>query len=101
VAETLISSQIKLVENLYRVSDRIGNHYYWTNTTEGKNIQLELAKMRSEVGTLASNVREQAFEENKHLRTQVEKITTLFDHAYQPEEIEKQVKLAFDDRPRD
>ena len=42
---------------------------------------------------LASGVKEHAFDENKDLRTAVGEITTLFDHAYQPDEIEKQVKL--------
>jgi hypothetical protein len=91
--QALISSQMKLVESLNSVSDKIGEHYYWTNTTEGKDIQLQLAKMRSEIGSLASKVREQAFDGNKNLQKDVEKITNLFDHAYQPDEIEKQVKL--------
>jgi len=89
----LISSQIKLIENLNSVSDRIGEHYYWTNTTEGKDIQLQLAKMRSDVGSLASKVREHTLDEKNNLKTAVEKITNLFDHAYQPDEIEKQVQL--------
>ena len=91
--QVLLSSQIKLVENLNRVCSRIGDHYYWTNTSEGKEVQSHLAKMRSEIGTLASEVREYAFNENKCLRTDVGEITTLFDRAYQPDEIEKQVKL--------
>ena len=91
--QVLLSSQIKLVENLNRVCSTIGDHYYWTNTSEGKEVQSQLAKMRSEIGTLASEVREYAFNENKCLRTDVGEITTLFDHAYQPDEIEKQVKL--------
>lgn len=91
--EALLSSQIKLVEKLRCLSDKIGSHFFWTNTSEGKEIQLQLAKMRSEVSTLASDVREQAFNENKNLCTRVGEITTLFDQAYQPDEIEKQAKL--------
>ena len=56
----LISDQMKLVEDLRKVSDRIGEHYYWTKNSEGKDIQLQLAKMRSDIATLASQVREPA-----------------------------------------
>jgi hypothetical protein len=91
--QALISNQLKLVKSLNSLSDRIGEHHYWTSTSEGKDIQFQLAKMRSDIGTLASKVREDAFDENKNLKMAVEEITTLFDHAYQPEEIEKQVKL--------
>ena len=91
--QALLAAQIKLAESLRLVSDRIGNHYYWTDTSEGKDIQSQLGKMRSEMAGLASEVREHALNENKDLRTAVGEITTLFDHAYQPDEIEKQVTL--------
>ena len=91
--QVLLAAQIKLAESLRLVSDRISNHYYWTNTSEGKEVQSQLGTMRSEIGKLASEVRDHAFNENKDLRTAVGEITTLFDHAYQPDEIEKQVKL--------
>ena len=91
--QALLAAQIKLAEGLRLVCDRIGNHYYWTDTSEGKEIQSQLGKMRSEMAGLASGVREHAFNENKNLRTAVGEITTLFDHAYQPDEIEKQVTL--------
>ena len=91
--QALLAAQIKLAEGLRLVCDRIGNHYYWTSTSEGKEIQSQLGKMRSEMAGLASEVREHAFNENKDLRTAVGEITTLFDHAYQPDEIEKQVTL--------
>jgi hypothetical protein len=91
--QALLASRIKLAEGLRLVCDRIGNHYYWTDTSEGKEIQSQLALMRSEIAKLASGVREHAFDENKNLQTAVGKITTLFDHAYQPDEIEKQINL--------
>ena len=89
----LISDQLKLYESLHKVSDRIGEHYYWTNTSEGKDIQLQLAKMRSDIGTLAGQVRDHALAGASTLNKTVEKITTLFDDAYQPEVIEKQARL--------
>jgi hypothetical protein len=91
--QALLASKIKLAEGLRLVCDRIGDHYYWTDTSEGKEIQSQLGKMRSEMAGLASEVREHALNENKDLRTAVGEITTLFDHAYQPDEIEKQVTL--------
>jgi hypothetical protein len=90
----LISAQLKLYESLNKVSKRIGEHHYWTNTSEGKDIQLQLAKMRSEIGTLAGQVRDHALAGASTLNKTVEKITTLFDDAYQPEAIEKQARLA-------
>jgi hypothetical protein len=89
----LISDQNKLYEDLHKVSERISEHYYWTNNSEGKDIQLQLAKMRSDIATLASQVREHALAGASTLNKTVEKITTLFDDAYQPEVIEKQARL--------
>ena len=89
----LISDQMKLYEDLHKVSERIGEHHYWTNNSEGKDIQLQLAKMRSDIATLASQVREHALAGASTLNKTVEKITTLFDDAYQPEVIEKQARL--------
>jgi hypothetical protein len=90
----LISAQMKLYEGLQKVSKRIGEHYYWTSTTEGKDIQLQLCKMASEIATLAGQVREHAIAGPNKLSKTVEKITNLFDDAYQPEVIEKQARLA-------
>ena len=82
----------KIVDSLSRVSDTIGEHYYWTDTDEGKEIQSELSRMRSDVGRLSSGVRN-SIEGTKRIGQNLEKITGLFDHAYQPDEMEKQVKL--------
>ena len=49
-----------------KVSERISEHHYWTNNSEGKDIQLQLAKMRSDIGTLASQVREHALAGAEH-----------------------------------
>ena len=49
--------------------------------------------MRSEIATLASQVREHALAGASTLNKTVEKIMTLFDDAYQPEVIEKQARL--------
>jgi hypothetical protein len=89
----LISAQTKLYEDLRKVSERIGEHHYWTNTTEGKDIQSQLGKMRSDIATLAGQVRDHALAGASTLNKTVEKIVTLFDEAYQPEVIEKQARL--------
>ena len=92
--KALISAQTKLYEGLQKASERIGEHHYWTNTTEGKDIQFQLAKMASDIGTLASQVRDHALAGLNKLSRTAEKITNLFDDAYQPEVIEKQARLA-------
>lgn len=56
--ETFISTQTKLAEKLSAVCDKIGEHHYWTSTTEGKEIQLQLMKMKQEIHTLACSVRD-------------------------------------------
>jgi len=91
--EKLSSSMWKLADNLSRLSDTIGKHYYWASTTEGKEIQMALTMMRSHVGSLSSLVRDNVIEGTKRKGQNLEKIIGLFDHAYQPDEIEKQVKL--------
>lgn len=91
--QTLVSDQIKLIERLGAVGDRISNHYYWTNTMEGKDIQMELFKMQGDVAALVSDVREHVFDENKNIRKEVQQITNLFDNAYQPDKIEKDAQL--------
>ena len=89
----LISTQGKLVEILNGVGEQISKHRYWTDTTEGKDIQFQLKKMRSEIGTLASEVKERAIGETEKIKQTVRTITSLFDKAYQPDEIEKQARL--------
>jgi hypothetical protein len=89
--ETFVSSQTELAEKLSAVCDKIGEHHYWTNTTEGKELQLQLMKMQQEIHDLACSVRETVL--GQDIQKAVDKITGLFDQAYQPEEIEKQATL--------
>jgi hypothetical protein len=91
--KALMSARIKLADSLSKLSDKISQHYYWTDTTEGKEIQFQLSKMASEVNDLAGRLRTQVFDEGQNIRTAVEEITNLFDQAYQPEEIEKHARL--------
>jgi hypothetical protein len=91
--QTLVSDELKFIESLRAVGDRISNHYYWTNTTEGKDIQMELFKMRGDVSALVSDIREHVFDENKSVHKVVKQITNLFDDAYQPDKIEKDAQL--------
>ena len=88
-----ISSMSGLVDALTRLGNTIGDHYYWTNTDEGKDIQMALVRMRMDIGLLESSVREMVTDGYKTKERMIEKITNLFDHAYQPDEIEKQVRL--------
>jgi len=90
--EEFITAQINLANSLSKLSDKIGEHHYWTTTTEGKDIQLQLAKLRSEVNNLAGKVRNRVLGDDS-TRTAIEKITNLFDEVYQPEQIEKQTRL--------
>jgi len=89
--KALISSERRLAEKLSAVCDKIGEHHYWTTTTEGKDIQSQLMKMQMEISSLASEVRDMI--DASDVGKAVEKITSLFDQAYQPEEIEKQSTL--------
>ena len=93
IVQKLISSMRALVDSLKRSSDRIADHYYWTNTDEGKDIQMQLSKMQSDVATLGSNIREAVIEKTTQMEQAIAGITNLFDDAYQPDEIEKQAKL--------
>lgn len=91
--EEYIRAQIKLADGLSKLSDKIGKHHYWTDTTEGKDIQLQLSTLKSDVNTLAAKVRDRVLGRTQDIRTAVEKITNLFDEVYQPDEIEKQARL--------
>ena len=91
--ENHISGLSGLVDALTRLGDTIAKHHYWTETDEGKGIQMKLARMRRDIGSLEGSVREMVIEGSNTKGTMIEKITNLFDHAYQPDEIEKQAKL--------
>ena len=92
--EEFIKAQIELADSLRKLSDKIGEHYYWTNTIEGKEVQFQLAKLRSDVANLTGKVRDRdRVLGGDSIRVAVEKITNLFDEVYQPEEIEKQTRL--------
>ena len=72
----LISDQNKLYESLRKVSDRIGEHFYWTNTSEGKDIQLQLAKMRRDIGNLEDEVRDHAIAGAENLARPLRQLRT-------------------------
>ena len=91
--EKLLSSLWGLVKSLNATSDHIASHHYWTNTSEGKDIQLQLHKMRTDVGTLGSDIRKYVIEGSKDIGEAMTKTTNLFDQAYQPEHIEIQIRL--------
>jgi hypothetical protein len=89
----LISAQRRLYEDLRKVCNSISEHHYWTSTTEGKDIQSQISKMANDINVLATQVREHGIVAPNKLSKTVEKITNLFDDAYQPEVIEKQARL--------
>lgn len=90
--EEYIKAQIKLADSLRNLSDKIGEHHYWTSTQDGKDIQLQLSRLASDVNNLTGKVRDRVPRDDS-IRAAVEKITNLFDEVYQPDEIEKQARL--------
>jgi hypothetical protein len=83
----------QFLSSVWRLVKSLNSHHYWTNTSEGKDIQLQLHKMRTDMATLASNVRKHVIEGSKDIGEAMTTTTNLFDQAYQSEHIETQIRL--------
>jgi hypothetical protein len=73
--EEYITAQIKLADSLSKLSDKIGEHHYWTSTQDGKDIQLQLSRLASDVNNLTGKVRDRVPRDDS-IRAAVEKSRT-------------------------
>jgi hypothetical protein len=88
-----VSRACGFIEELKATFEHIGSHHYWTEDSEGKEVQLQLSLLSKDVSSLIEETRTKVIDGVEHLVAVVNEATTYFDQAYQPDEIEKQVDL--------
>ena len=81
----------KLMEASTTTYEKIRNLPYWTEDSEGKEIQQQLFLLKHDLNTLNQEVRKQVIEGVRALVKTVEDSANRFTEAYQADEIEKEV----------
>jgi hypothetical protein len=87
-ASGALSSAKGLIDKLNQTYELIRTRPYWTDTADGKKVQMELSVLKNDVSSLTEQTRSVA-EEVQNLVQVLQNSTGRFDQAYQPDEIEK------------
>jgi hypothetical protein len=81
------------MDELNATFDHIRSHYYWTEDSEGKDIQSQLHLLQHDVSSLIQETRTKVIDGVQHLVAGMNEKASYLDQAYQPDEIERQVDL--------
>jgi hypothetical protein len=82
-----------LIEDLNGVFETIRTRPYWTDDSEGKEVQSQLLLLRNDVATLIKNTEESVIAGVDNLVEIIRESKKRFEQAYQPEVNEKQLDL--------
>ena len=88
-----VTCAAKLMDELNATFDHIRSHYYWTEDSEGKDIQSQLHLLQHDVSSLIQETRTKVIDGVQHLVAGMNEKASYLDQAYQPDEIERQVDL--------
>jgi hypothetical protein len=83
----------KLIDDLNGVVEIIRSRPYWTNDSDGKEVQSQLLLLRNDVTTLINDTKQNVIAGVNTLVDVIEKSKRRFEQAYQPEVNEKQLDL--------
>ena len=92
-ARAALSAATTLINDLGATHEKIREHHYWTEDSEGKEIQQKLMILRNDVSTLIEQTKKEVIEGVRALVQTVENSAGRFKEAYQLDEIEKQIVL--------
>jgi hypothetical protein len=92
-ARSALAAVTTLVDDLKATYEKIRNLPYWTDTSEGKELQDNLLMLRNDVNTLIEKTQKEVIEEVRGLWEMVQESANRFDKAYQIDEMEKQLDL--------
>ena len=87
-ASGALLSAKRLIDKLDEVFELIRERPYWTDTSDGKTVQMELSILKNNVSSLTEETRS-VVEDVHRLAQIVQELASRFDQAYQPDEIEK------------
>jgi hypothetical protein len=90
-ARGALSVATKLMDDMTATYEKIRQLPYWTDDSEGKEIQNQLFRLKHDIGVLNGQVKKQVIEGVQALVKTVEDSANRFSEAYHADEIEKEV----------
>jgi hypothetical protein len=93
-ARVALTAATTLIDDLMATHEKIRSLPYWTDTSDGKEVQRQLMHLRDDVNTLIQQTKKDVIDGVKALVKTVEESAGRFEEAYQADKIEKQLDLA-------
>jgi hypothetical protein len=90
---TVVAHARRFMDELNATFEHIRSHHYWTEDSEGKEVQLKLSLLQRDVSSLIQETRTKVIDGVQRLVAGMNEASTYLEQAYQPDEIEKQVDL--------
>ena len=91
--ENAIGHARNFMDELRATFEHVRSHHYWTEDSEGKDVQMKLLLLQRDISSLIEDTRTKVIANVERLAAAMTEVTTYLDQAYQPDEIEKQVDL--------
>jgi hypothetical protein len=91
--QVVVSRASKFMDELNATFEHVRSHHYWTEDSEGKDIQLKLCRMQTDISCLIQETRTKVIGGVEKLVAGMSEATTYLDQAYQPDEIDRQLDL--------
>ena len=91
--DILISRAYKFMQDLNATFEHIRSHHYWTEDSEGKEIQKQLGLLKTDVSRLTDEVRTKVIDGVGKIVDGVKEANSCLDQAYDLDEIERQLNL--------
>jgi len=92
-ARSALRAATTLIDDLRDAHEKIRRHPYWTETTNGKEVQNQVVRLGHDVSMLIERTKKEVIEGIQDLVKTVEESASRFDDAYQADKIEKQLDL--------
>lgn len=92
-ARSALKVATTLIDDLKGTHEKIRSLQYWTDTSDGKEVQRQLMHLSCDVSNLIEQTKKEVIEGVKALVKTVEDSASRFEEAYQADKIEKQLDL--------
>ena len=90
---TLMSRAYKFMEDLNATFEHVRSHHYWTEDSEGKEIQMQLGLLKADISRLTVEVRTKVIDGVGQIVAGMKEANSYLDQAYDLDEIERQLNL--------
>ena len=91
--ENAIAHAGNFMNKLQATFEHVRSHHYWTEDSEGKDVQMKLLLLQRDISSLIEEAETKVIANVERLAAAMTEVTTYLDRVYEPDEIEKQVDL--------